>query len=87
MRKSEQLSLIDEPIVSAIDDWTFNGASTREMTHCYHDYPARMIPQVAAKLIDLYGRDARVLFDPYCGTGTSLVEGVVRGIDVNRHRP
>lgn len=82
MKKFEQLSLIDEPIVSAIDDWTFNGASTREMTHCYHDYPARMIPQVAAKLIDLYGRDARVLFDPYCGTGTSLVEGVVRGIDV-----
>ncbi len=82
MKNSEQLSLIDEPIVSAIDDWTFNGASTRELTHCYHDYPARMIPQVAAKLIDLYGHDARVLFDPYCGTGTSLVEGVVHGIDV-----
>lgn len=82
MKKFEQLSLIEDPLVSAIDDWTFNGASTREMTHCFHDYPARMIPQVAAKLIDLYGRDARVLFDPYCGTGTSLVEGVVHGIDV-----
>jgi DNA modification methylase len=82
VRKSEQLSLIDEPIVSAIAEWTFNGASTRELTHCYHDYPARMIPQVAAKLIDLYGRDAKVLFDPYCGTGTSLVEGLIRGIDV-----
>jgi len=78
----EQLSLIEEPVDTAIDEWTFNGASTRELTHCYHDYPARMIPQVAAKLIDKYGMDAKLLFDPYCGTGTSLVEGLVHGIDV-----
>ncbi len=82
MRKSQQLSLLEEPITLGIDEWTFNGASTRELTHCYHDYPARMIPQVAEKLINLYGRDAKMLFDPYCGTGTSLVEGVIRGIDV-----
>jgi site-specific DNA-methyltransferase (cytosine-N4-specific) len=62
-------------------DWTFDGASTRYLTHCYHDYPARMIPQVAGKLLDLYAPNARLLFDPYCGTGTSLVEGLVRGID------
>ncbi|MBI5236735.1 MAG: DNA methyltransferase [Deltaproteobacteria bacterium] len=63
-------------------DWTFNGASTRELTHCYHDYPARMIPQVAGKILDLFGGDAKFLFDPYLGTGTSLVEGMVRGINV-----
>src|SRR5574341_350200 len=64
------------------DDWTFNGASTRELTHCYHDYPARMIPQVAGKLLDTFRADAKLLFDPYCGTGTSLVEGLIRGINV-----
>ncbi|MBI3732899.1 MAG: DNA methyltransferase [Chloroflexi bacterium] len=63
-------------------DWTFNGASTRALTHCYHDYPARMIPQVAGKLLDMFARDAGLLFDPYCGTGTSLVEGLVRGTNV-----
>src|SRR5947209_13488121 len=63
-------------------DWTFNGASTRAMTHCYHDYPARMIPQIAGRLLDRYGADAKLLFDPYAGTGTSLVEGLVRGINV-----
>lgn len=62
------------------EDWTFLGASTREMTHCYHDYPARMIPQIAAKLLYLFGQNAKTLFDPYCGTGTSLVEGTLRGI-------
>jgi DNA modification methylase len=64
-----------------IDDWTFNGASTRELTHCYHDYPARMIPQVAAKLFYMYGNAAELIFDPYCGTGTSLVEGLIKGIN------
>jgi site-specific DNA-methyltransferase (cytosine-N4-specific) len=63
-------------------DWTFNGASTRELTHCYHDYPARMIPQIAGKLLDTFAPKANILFDPYCGSGTSLVEGMVRGINV-----
>ncbi len=62
-------------------DWTFDGVSTRALTHGYHDYPARMIPQVAGQLLDLFGEDAALLFDPYCGTGTSLVEGLVRGIN------
>lgn len=64
------------------DDWTFATAPTRDLTHCYHDYPGRMIPQVAGKLLDSYGREANLLFDPYCGTGTSLVEGMIKGINV-----
>jgi DNA modification methylase len=63
-------------------DWTFAAAATRELTHCYHDYPARMIPQIASKLIDTFARGAHFLFDPYCGSGTSLVEGMIRGINV-----
>ena len=62
-------------------EWTFNGAPTREYTHCYHDYPARMIPQIAAKLLSLFADKAALLFDPYCGTGTSLVEALVKGIN------
>jgi site-specific DNA-methyltransferase (cytosine-N4-specific) len=64
------------------DDWTFRSADTRQLTHCFHDYPARMIPQIAGKLITMYGASARRIFDPYAGSGTTLVEGFVRGIDV-----
>jgi tRNA G10 N-methylase Trm11 len=70
-----------EQVVSN-DDWTFLDASTRDYTHVYHDYPARMIPQVARKLIHLYGKSAKTLYDPYCGTGSSLVEGLLEGLDV-----
>ena len=62
-------------------DWDFRGEDTRVLTHCFHDYPARMIPQIASKLIELFGSSAKKLFDPYCGTGTSLVEAQLRGID------
>lgn len=40
-----------------------------------------MIPQVAARLIATYGSPATTLFDPYCGTGTSLVEGNLHHLD------
>jgi len=62
-------------------NWDFKGEETRALTHCLHDYPARMIPQIAARLLDLFGVSSKRLFDPYCGTGTSLVEAQLRGID------
>ncbi|BAB60584.1 modification methylase [Thermoplasma volcanium GSS1] len=40
-----------------------------------------MIPQVARKLLYLYGSNAKTVFDPYCGTGTSLVEAMLLGIN------
>ncbi len=61
--------------------WDFKAADTKKYTHCYHNYPAMMIPQIANRLISLYGKSAKTLFDPYCGTGTSLVEAGLNGID------
>lgn len=64
-------------------DWTFSGEDTRQITHCYHDYPARMIPQIARQFYKLFAKKkSATVFDPYCGTGTSLVEGFIRGFDV-----
>lgn len=76
---SPQPKLFSTPEV----DWTFNGENTRELTHCYHDYPARMIPQIARQFLELFSKNKRgILFDPYCGTGTTLVEGFIEGFDV-----
>ena len=61
--------------------WDFRTADTKRHTHCFHNYPAMMIPQIANRLINLYGKNAKILFDPYCGTGTSLVEANLSGID------
>ncbi len=63
------------------EDWDFRDANTKIYTHCFHSYPAMMIPQVTGRLIDKYGKDSSLLFDPYCGSGTSLVEANLRGIN------
>lgn len=62
-------------------DLDFSGCNTKLFTHGFHKYPAMMIPQIASALISEFGQNASLLFDPYCGTGTSLVEAKVRGIN------
>lgn len=54
--------------------WDFKEADTKEYTHNMHTYPAMMIPQIARRLIYLYGKNAKSILDPFCGSGTSLVE-------------
>ena len=54
--------------------WDFRESNTKEYTHCIHTYPAMMIPQIARRLIYLYGQEAKTLLDPFMGSGTSLVE-------------
>ncbi|MGA2668013.1 MAG: DNA methyltransferase [Ignavibacteria bacterium] len=61
--------------------WDFKNQNTKEFTHCFHTYPAMMIPQVARRIINEYGKKTKLLFDPYCGTGTSLVEANLNNID------
>lgn len=65
------------------DTWNFQTANTKEYTHCYHTYPAMMIPQVARTLIEQYAPKGKceLLFDPYMGSGTSLVEASIKGIN------
>ena len=54
--------------------WEFREADTKEYTHNMHTYPAMMIPQIARRLIYLYGKNAESILDPFVGSGTSLVE-------------
>ena len=61
--------------------WDFRKSDTKEYTHCFHSYPAMMIPQVARKLLEQYGARGGWLLDPYCGTGTSLVEASIYGMN------
>lgn len=70
--------------------WDFKNDFTKYATHGFHTYPAMMIPQIARRLIETYGRDSKVLLDPFMGSGTALVEASLHknfercyGIDIN----
>ncbi|MEM3661053.1 MAG: DNA methyltransferase [Thermoproteota archaeon] len=58
----------------AIDDWNFANCDTSYLTHGLHEYPARMIPQIAQRLINRYSPEGGKILDPFCGSGTVLVE-------------
>lgn len=48
-------------------------------THGFHTYPARMHPDTAARLVAAFSDSGEVVLDPFCGSGTVLVEAMVGG--------
>jgi len=59
------------------EDWDFAGTNTQKYTHGLHAYPARMIPQIAHRLIERYSSPYDLVLDPFCGSGTVLVEALL----------
>lgn len=50
-----------------------NGGTTY-LTHNFHPYAAKFIPQIPANLIRSFTKEHEIVLDPFCGSGTSLVE-------------
>ena len=49
------------------------------LNHNVFRYPAKFHPPVARKLIELFSRPADRVLDPFCGSGTTLIEANVTG--------
>lgn len=70
-------------------NWDFAEVTKREAVHDVHPYPARFIPQIPRSLIQLFHPgDGSAVLDPFCGSGTTLVEAVLAdrpamGIDLH----
>jgi hypothetical protein len=52
---------------------------TTAFTHGLHRFAAKFIPQVPAWALDTFGSRTSVVVDPFMGSGTTLVEGLLRG--------
>ena len=62
--------------------WSFANLDknkTTYITHSYHRYPAKFIPQIAEKIIRNYTSNRDVICDPFGGCGTTLVESKILG--------
>jgi hypothetical protein len=54
--------------------------TTLSLSHDLHIYKAKFFPRMVRALINIYGRGASV-FDPFCGSGTALLEAALLGHD------
>jgi len=55
-------------------NWDFKDFTTQYLTHTFHSYPARFIPQIPLTFIKLFTKERETVLDPLCGCGTTLVE-------------
>lgn len=63
----------------------FLNYDTKEYTHIYHSYPAMMIPMLVRELISIMLEEntkINNLYDPFCGSGTTAVEGILSGLEI-----
>lgn len=69
-------------------EWSFAGykpSETSKMAHCYHRYPAKLIPQLVERLMDEYLSDVYEphVNDLFMGSGTTLACAITRGYQVS----
>ncbi len=71
--------------------WAFADKTRKDtayITHGYHRYPAKFIPQIVSRLAEKYTKEGDLIVDPFGGCGTTLVESKVMGrpsiaVDIN----
>lgn len=75
-RASERLAYAVDVAPTAEAD-----APDRAHVHGFHAYPARAHPVTARRLVDAFAPARGLVFDPFCGSGTILVEAMLAGRD------
>lgn len=88
MSKEDILNVVDKEIVAEfeklpLDYWDFKNEDTKELTHGIHTYPAVMVYPISRNIINIMKKyqELNVLMDPFMGSGTCLVEGILAGMN------
>lgn len=70
------------------DHWDYRGNtnSERDYVHDFCTYPAMMVPKMQREMLDVCLEQLQditpCLLDPFAGSGTILVEGMLRGLNI-----
>ncbi|WP_346879059.1 DNA methyltransferase [Clostridium sp. UBA7791] len=84
---NEQVCKITAEIPLDIDNGCIldiNTTKVTDYTHGFHKYPGKFIPQLPRWAMRKYLKkgEGKCIIDPFCGSGTTLVEGLLYGHNV-----
>lgn len=86
--KENTMTVEDRKLVEALkklplDYWDFRDDDTKAYTHGIHNYPAMMVCPISRNIIRIMKdiRPVTSLLDPFAGSGTVLVEGMLSGME------
>jgi len=87
MSKTQEYLIVREFIPDKIEYDTILNIFSNNVTaytHGLHKYPAKFIPHIPKWAINKYlvGKEEKTILDPFCGSGTTLVEGMLSGNNV-----
>lgn len=87
MTQMIKLMIVKEVIPLEVQPGVILSINTKEVTsytHGFHKYPAKFIPHIPKWAIGKYlnGSGSSTILDPFCGSGTTLVEGFLAGHNV-----
>ena len=82
LKTSEDDKIIEELKKLPLDYWDFKDDDTKEYTHGLHNYPAVMVCPISRNIISLVRgiQPVNALLDPFSGSGTVVVEGMINGV-------
>ena len=68
--------MVSKPFISRIKkiNWDFSGSKSDSPFSHLHWHPGRFISQLPAALIGLLSKPDAIVFDPFVGSGTTIVE-------------
>lgn len=75
------VELPEDPRATGEQIFIIKNKGLRYGTHKFHRYPGKFIPHIPRWAITKYLRERSTVLDPFCGSGTTLVEASVLGHD------
>ncbi|TAK62796.1 MAG: site-specific DNA-methyltransferase [Bacteroidetes bacterium] len=60
---------------------TLEDVETTYLTHAIHPYPAKFPPKIPRKILEKFSAPGKLVLDPFCGSGTTLVEARLLGVN------
>ncbi|OHD55848.1 MAG: hypothetical protein A2Y33_14550 [Spirochaetes bacterium GWF1_51_8] len=80
IQDEDDLAVFHKKKTERFAEYDFAGSRVSSGRNSIHDYPAMLHPLLVDDLLEEFGKPGQHFYDPFCGSGTSLVQAVKRGL-------